>query len=82
VKGIQVWSKERDSPSPRGDNSERVKMHGKFLKIFFSRTIGPILTRLDTNYVWVKVIQMCSRKGDSPSPRGDNSERVKMHRKF
>jgi hypothetical protein len=27
VNGIQVCSKEGDSPSPRGDNSERVKMH-------------------------------------------------------
>jgi hypothetical protein len=52
------------------------------LKIFFSRTIGAILTRLGTNYPWVKGIQICSNEGDNPSPRGDNSERVKMHRKF
>jgi hypothetical protein len=29
MKGIQVCSNERDNPSPRGDNSERVKMHWK-----------------------------------------------------
>jgi hypothetical protein len=49
------------------------------LKIFFSRTVGPILTRLGTNHPWVKGIQICSKKGDILSPRGDNSERVKMH---
>jgi hypothetical protein len=49
------------------------------LKIFSSRTIGPILTRLDTNYPCVKGIQILSKEGDSPSPRGDNSERIKIH---
>jgi hypothetical protein len=51
------------------------------LKIF-SRTIGPILTRLGTNYPWVnmvKGIQVCSKEEDSPSARGDNSKRVKIH---
>jgi hypothetical protein len=33
------------------------------LKIFFSRTTGPILTRLGTNYPWVKGIQVCSKEG-------------------
>jgi hypothetical protein len=46
---------------------------------FFSRTAGPILTRLGTNHPWVKGIQVSSKEGDSPSPRGDNSERVKIH---
>jgi hypothetical protein len=41
---------------------------------FFSRTTGPILTRLGTNHPWVKGIQVCSKEGDSPSPRGDNSQ--------
>jgi hypothetical protein len=46
---------------------------------FFSRTTGPILTGLGTNHPWVKGIQVCSKEGDSPSPRGDNSKRVKIH---
>ena len=46
---------------------------------FFSRTAGPILTRLGTNHPWVKGIQVCSKEGNSPSPRGDNSKRVKIH---
>jgi hypothetical protein len=52
------------------------------LKIFFSRTTGPILTQLGTNHPWRERIQMFLKEGDSPSPRGDNSERVKIHRKF
>jgi hypothetical protein len=56
VKGIQV-SKEGGSPSPRGDNRERIKIHWKFLKIFF-RTSRPNSIKLGTNYPWVKGIQV------------------------
>jgi hypothetical protein len=52
---------------------------GSFKKIFFSRTIGPLLTRLGTNHPCVKEIQIYTMEGDSLSPRGDNSERVKIH---
>jgi hypothetical protein len=79
VKGIQVCSNKGPGPLQRGDNHKNVEMGRSHLKIFFSRTIGPILTRLGTNYLWVKVIQICSKEGDSPFPRGDNSERVKIH---
>jgi hypothetical protein len=48
------------------------------LKIF-SRTTWLILARLLTNHPLVKGIQVCSKEGDSPFPREDNSERVKMH---
>jgi hypothetical protein len=30
----------------------------------------------------VKVIQICSKEGGSPFPRGDNSKRVKIHWHF
>jgi hypothetical protein len=40
--------KEGDSPSPKGDNSERVKIHRKFLEIF-SRTSRPKSIKLGTN---------------------------------
>jgi hypothetical protein len=66
-------------PLQRGDNHKNVKMGWGHLKIFFSRTIGPILSRLGTNCLWVKGIQIFSKKGDSPFPRGDNIERVKIH---
>jgi hypothetical protein len=79
VKGIQVCSNKGPGPLQRGDNYKNVKMGWSHLKIFFSRTIGPILTRLGTNYPWVKGIQICSKEGDSPSRRGDNSERIKIH---
>jgi hypothetical protein len=45
---------------------------------FYSRTTGPILTRLCTNQPWVEGIQVCSNEGNIPPPRGDNSKRVKM----
>jgi hypothetical protein len=49
------------------------------LKIFSSRTTGPILTRLGTNHPGVEEIQVCSNEGGSPFPRVDNSKKVKVH---
>jgi hypothetical protein len=49
---------------------------------FFSRTAGPILTKVSTNHPYAKRIQNCTNEGQSPSPRGDNSERVKIYWKF
>jgi hypothetical protein len=46
---------------------------------FFFRTAGPILTRLGTKHPWAKDIQNCTNEGQPLSPRGDNSERVKIH---
>jgi hypothetical protein len=50
-------------PVQRGDNHKNVKIGWGHLKILFSRTIGPILTRLGTNYPWVKGIQFVQTKG-------------------
>jgi hypothetical protein len=79
MKGIQVCSNKGSGPLQRWDNHKNVKMGWSHLKIFFSRTTRPILTRLGTNHPWVKGIQVSSKEGDSPSPRGDDSKRVKMH---
>jgi hypothetical protein len=46
---------------------------------FFSRTAGPILTKLGINHPWGEGVQICSNEGDCPSRRGDNSETVKLH---
>jgi hypothetical protein len=46
---------------------------------FFSRNTQPISTGLGTDHPWGKGFQVCSNEGDCPSPRGDNSKRVKMH---
>jgi hypothetical protein len=54
--GIQVCTDEGDSPSPREDNSKRVKIHWNFFKIF-SRTSRSNSFKLGTNYPWVKGIQ-------------------------
>jgi hypothetical protein len=45
---------------------------------FFSRTTGPILTKLGTNHPWGEGILNCSNEGDCPSLRGDNHKRVKQ----
>jgi hypothetical protein len=50
------------------------------LKIFFSRTTGPILTRLGTDHPYVKGIQVWSNEGDNPSTRGNNSKRLKFQK--
>ena len=47
--------------------------------IFFSRTTGPLSTKLGTKYPWMKGIQVCSRKGPRLFPRGDNYEIAKIH---
>jgi hypothetical protein len=49
-----------------------------WLKIF-SKTTVPILTRPIKNHPLGEGIQVCSNEEGCPSPRGDNSERVKVH---
>jgi hypothetical protein len=47
VKGIQVCSNEGDNPSPRGDNSKRVKIQYFFKKKSFSlKPTGQIQSNL------------------------------------
>jgi hypothetical protein len=79
VKGIQVCSNKGPGPLLRGDNYKNVKMGWGHLKIFFFRTTGPILTKLDINHPLREGIQVCSNERDCPSPKGDNSETVKIH---
>jgi hypothetical protein len=50
VKGIQVWSNKGPGPLQIGDNHKNEKMWFGHLIIFFSRTTGPILTKLGTNH--------------------------------
>ena len=47
--------------------------------IFFSKTAGPISTKLGTKHPWVKGIQVCANEGPRPFPRGDNYKIVKIH---
>jgi hypothetical protein len=77
-KGIHISSNEGDCPSPRGYNSKRVKIHWKYLKIFFSRASWPNSIKLATHYPCVKGIQVCSNKGPDPLQKGDNYKNVKM----
>jgi hypothetical protein len=56
VKGIKFCLNKGPGPLQRGDNRKNVKMGWGHLKIFFSRTTGPILIRLGTNHPWGYVI--------------------------
>ena len=47
--------------------------------IFFSRTTGPISTKLGTKHPWVKGIQIYSNEGPRSFPMGDNYEIAKIH---
>jgi hypothetical protein len=76
VKGTQSCSKEGDSPLPRGVNSEKVKIHCKFLNIFFSRTSWPKLIKLSTNHPSMKGTQTCSNKQPDPLQREDNHKKT------
>jgi hypothetical protein len=82
VKGIQVCSNKGPGSLQRGDNHKNVKMGWGHLKIIFSRTTEPILTRLGPNHPWRERIQVSLKEGDRHFPRGDNSKRVKIHRNF
>jgi hypothetical protein len=50
VKEIQVSSNKGPGPLQRGDNKKKFKMKWGHLKIFFSRTNGPIFTRFGTDH--------------------------------
>jgi hypothetical protein len=78
MKGIQVCSNKGSGPLQRGDNHKNVKMGWGNMKVFFSRTTGPSLTRLETNHPGGKGIQVCSIKGPGPFQRGNNHKKVKM----
>ena len=75
VKGIQICSNERPCPFQKGANYEIAKI----IKNLFSRTTGPISTKLDTMHPWVKGIQVCSNEGPHPFPGGDNYEIAIIH---
>jgi hypothetical protein len=46
MKGIQICSNKGPGPLQRRDNNTSVKIGWSHLKIFFSRTAGPILIAL------------------------------------
>jgi hypothetical protein len=49
------------------------------LKIFFSRTTGPILTRLSTNHPWVRGFKIVQRKEIAPLQGEIIAKKVTMH---
>jgi hypothetical protein len=63
VQGIHVCSNKGPGPLQRGDNHKNAKMGWGYFKIFFSRTTGPILSRLGTNHPWGKAFMFVQMKG-------------------
>jgi hypothetical protein len=63
MNGIQVCSNKGPGPLQRVDNHKNVKMGWGHLKILFSRTTGPILTRLGTNHPWGRGFKVIQTKG-------------------
>jgi hypothetical protein len=63
VKGIQVYSNKGPCPLQRGDYHKNLKVGWGHLKIFFSRTTGPSLTRLGTNHLWGSEFKFVLMKG-------------------
>jgi hypothetical protein len=51
--GIHIYSNEGPDLQ-RGDNHKNIRIGWGHFKIFFSRTTGPILTRLRRNHHWVE----------------------------
>jgi hypothetical protein len=50
-------------PLQRGDNHKNMKIGWGHLKIFFSRTTGPILTRLGTSHQGEEGLKFLQTKG-------------------
>jgi hypothetical protein len=78
VKGIQVCSNKGPGPLQRGDNHKNVKMDLGHLKIFSRKYLA------NFNQTWQKSSfgigdSSVFQRRDSPSPRGDKSEIVKIH---
>ena len=69
---IQVYSNKGPRPFPRGDNNEIAKIHGRNSKSFFSRSIGPISTKLGTKQLRIMGTKEFSKEGCHTFPRGDN----------
>ena len=78
VKGNPVCTNERPHAFPRGDKHEKGKIHWRNLKIFISRTTGPISTKLGTKHPWVKGNLVYTNEGPCPFPREENHKIAKI----
>ena len=61
------------------DYKETAKYIVEIKQIFFSRTKGPISTKLDAKHSWVKGIKVCSNEKPQFFPRGDYKKLTKIH---
>ena len=49
-------------------------------KKIFSKTTGPISTKIGRHHPWLKRSQVCTNEGTRPIRRGNNYEKGKIHR--
>ena len=56
-----------------------MKIHLQHLKIFFTRTTGPISSKLSKKYSLVQGIQVCSNEDPNSFRRGNNFKTAKIH---
>jgi hypothetical protein len=59
VKGIQVCTNKGANPLQRGDNNKNAKIGWDYLKILFSRTIGPEKYRFTRELSDIVQIKIC-----------------------
>ena len=74
VKGIQAYSNEGQRSLPKGNNYEIAKLNWRNFKIFFSKTTGPISTKLGTKLSWIVGIQDYKNEGPSHLWKGDKTK--------
>ena len=58
---------------------ELIATKGKYIDNIFSRTTGPISTKLGTEHHWVKGIQFLSIEGPCPFSKRSNTNRLKIY---
>ena len=56
-----------------------MSINWRLIKIFFSRTTGPVLNKLGTKHIWEQRIQVCSNTKPHHFPSGYNSDIVKIY---
>jgi hypothetical protein len=57
-------------------------LHKLMLEKIFSKTIRPILIRLNADYPCMKAIRVCLDKGTNPHQRGDNHKNANIGKSF
>jgi hypothetical protein len=77
VEGIKVVQTKEISLL-HGEIIVKEEKYTEIFKKIFSRASGPNSIKRNTNYPWMKGIQVCPNKGPGPHQRGDNHKKSKI----